>query len=96
MQNEGINVVVVCERNLDIVVAGQVLIQLREAIEAGSEVSIDASAVERVDTACLQVLCAFSRQAKINGIALDWRSVSPSFRASADLLGLAGPLGLNA
>jgi len=96
MESQETSAVIVCEKNLDITVAAQVLVQLREAIDAGPNVEIDATAVERVDTACLQALCVFSLEAKKKGVTLNWRSVSPSFRAAADQLGLAGHLGLHA
>lgn len=96
MSSNELNAVIVCEKNLDITVVGEIVARLREALAAGPAVEIDAAAVERVDTACLQALCVFSREAKIKGVSLNWRSVSPSFRAAADLLGLAGHLGLPA
>jgi len=96
MPSNEMNAMIVCEKNLDITVVGEIVARLREALAAGPVVEIDAAAVERVDTACLQALCVFSREAKINGVSLNWRSVSPSFRAAADLLGLASHLGLPA
>jgi ABC-type transporter Mla MlaB component len=62
---------------------------LSSALEAGLPVSIDSAEVQRVDTAVLQLLIAFSREAKERGLALSWKEVGASLRDSANFLDLS-------
>jgi phospholipid transport system transporter-binding protein len=57
---------------------------------------IDGRAVERVDTAALQLLTLFRREALSRGCAVSWRGASPTLCQAADTLGLAGALDLPA
>jgi anti-anti-sigma regulatory factor len=51
-------------------------------------VTIDVGAVERIDTAALQVLCAFVRDRKVAGGAVLWIGCTESFCEAIRLLGL--------
>lgn len=51
-------------------------------------VTIDAGAVERIDTAALQVLCAFARDRKAAGGEVVWTGGTDSFCDAIRLLGL--------
>ena len=66
------------------------LLRLKE--RAG--VSIDASAVQRIDTATLQVLAAFARDRRAVGLPLEWVGVPDAFAEAARLLNLSAALGL--
>ena len=57
-------------------------------------VTIDVRAVERVDTAALQVLCAFVRDRKAAGGEVIWTGFTESFSEAIRLLGLQQALGL--
>lgn len=57
-------------------------------------VTIDARAVERIDTAALQVLCAFVRDRKAAGGEVRWEGCTESFSEAIRLLGLQQALGL--
>lgn len=57
---------------------------------------VDASQVQRVDTAALQTLAYFYRCAHERGIAFQWRAVSPALRQAAHSLGLTAFLFANA
>lgn len=57
-------------------------------------VTIDVSALRRVDTAGLQLLAAFVRDRRVAGRALAWRGRAPALEAAAALLGLQGMLEL--
>jgi anti-anti-sigma regulatory factor len=59
-------------------------------------VAIDAGAVERIDTAGLQLLAAFMRDRAANGFGTEWCGVNATLRDAANILGLAGQLGLPA
>lgn len=69
--------------------------QLLEALDAPL-VHIDGAAVERVDTAALQLLVVFRREAAARGQSPAWQGVSAVMRDAAALLGLAQVLELPA
>jgi anti-anti-sigma regulatory factor len=65
------------------------------AVDFGnSDVVVDGSAVERIDTAGLQMLLAFAKHQASRGKALRWSAVSPELTRGSQLLGLAALLGL--
>ena len=67
------------------------------AADAGADpFLIDAAAVERVDTAGLQLLTAFVRQRATDGRSVQWCAVSGEFARGARRLGLEQLLGLPA
>lgn len=69
--------------------------RLGKLLESGGrEVALDASKVEKVDTAIMQLLTAFYRSAKAQGIEVKWKNPSEGMLRSAELLGLRAPLGL--
>lgn len=68
--------------------------QLREALAAGRPVVLQADAVEAADTAALQLLCAFVREGRERGIAVEWQAPAPALTRDAGLLGVAALLGL--
>ena len=70
---------------------GQLLLQ----IEQSSPVYIEASQVERVDTAALQLLVAFLRVRKAEQRAVVWLDCSDAMVRAARALGLAGALSLS-
>src|SRR5579871_921325 len=55
-----------------------------------AKIDIDGSAVERIDTAGVQLLAAVVRA----GASLNWRAASPALVHAATILGLASWLGL--
>jgi phospholipid transport system transporter-binding protein len=69
--------------------------QLRLALEA-PQIVLDASAVERVDTAALQLLVVFQREAAKRGKQMNWAGVSAPLHEAASQLGLAQTLALPA
>lgn len=52
--------------------------------------AIDAGAVERIDTPCIQVLLAASKTWKEDGAAMRFDARSENFNANAETLGLTG------
>jgi len=76
--------------------AAALLGQLLLHIEQSSPVYIDASQVERVDTAALQLLVAFLRDRKAEQRAVVWLDCSDAMVRAARALGLAGALSLSA
>ena len=57
---------------------------------------LDGAGVARVDTAALQLLAAFHREADARGHEIRWTGVSDALREAAGQLGLAGLLNLPA
>lgn len=55
---------------------------------------IDASKVEMVDTAILQVLLAFVKKAQVQDVSVTWVEPSQEFMNRAEMLDLTGLLGL--
>jgi len=66
---------------------------LKRLTDAGN-VQIDASAVQRIDTASLQVLAAFARDRRAGGLAVEWLDVPACLTEAASLLDLTDALGL--
>jgi ABC-type transporter Mla MlaB component len=62
------------------------------ANESGA-VTLDTSAVERVDTATMQLLCAFVRDRSARNQSVVWRGVSQALNDAVRLLGVAAMLG---
>jgi hypothetical protein len=58
--------------------------------------NIDGRAVERVDTAALQLLTLFRREATARGCAVNWLGASATLCEAAGVLGLAKVLDLPA
>jgi ABC-type transporter Mla MlaB component len=56
-------------------------------------VTLDTSAVERVDTATMQLLCAFVRDRSARNQSVVWRGVSQALNDAVRLLGVAAMLG---
>lgn len=75
---------------LDVTTAGELRGHLLQALQAGRSVEIDASAVERVDAAGLQVLCAAAQLAGQEGLQLVCQDPSPTLLRTAVVLGLSG------
>jgi phospholipid transport system transporter-binding protein len=70
--------------------------QLLEQLDLMCDVEIDGRAVDKIDTAGLQLLVAFSRQLREGGRDLAWAAAAPPLRRAALQLGLADTLGLPA
>lgn len=65
---------------------------LKEALDQGSPVELDASAVTRADTAFLQLLTSFLIEASANQLPVNWGVISDSFKQAVNLLGLSNQL----
>lgn len=67
---------------------------LNQAILSPGPVNLDAASLVKIDTAGLQLLCAFVTQARGLDQQLVWHNPSPALLDSARLLGLTRQLGL--
>jgi anti-anti-sigma regulatory factor len=61
-------------------------------LEAPGKVEVEVGAVERIDTACLQLLCAFVRERTKHGRTTAWRGRSDVLVQAVAMLGLGGTL----
>lgn len=87
-------VVLTCESNVDISVAGDLHTLFTEALNGKQTVEIDAENVERIDAAILQLIYLYVKEGEESGVRLSWKGVSESFKSSARLLGMDKRLGL--
>jgi anti-anti-sigma regulatory factor len=67
---------------------------LHAAEDSSGDFVIDAGAVERIDTAGLQLLLGLTARLRLMERRLVWSSVSPALRNGARQLGLDAVLGL--
>jgi anti-anti-sigma regulatory factor len=68
--------------------------ELADALQAGSDIALDLSALSRIDTAGLQLLAAFVLALGQHGHVVHWRGVSNIVIEGARVMGLGGLLGL--
>lgn len=61
---------------------------LLKALAAGEAVELDGAAVTQVDTSALQLLAAFSRDARAAGLSVTWTGASDSLQRGVAVLGL--------
>lgn len=62
--------------------------ELEAALVSNETVVLDASNVESVDTAALQLLVAFIQQASLKGSRVEWPQPSEAFLTTVKLMGL--------
>jgi phospholipid transport system transporter-binding protein len=62
--------------------------ELARRVTQPRPVALDVSALQRIDTAGLQLLAAFVRDRRTAGLAIEWHGRSPPLEAAAGLLGL--------
>lgn len=81
-------------RALDISVVRAVAAEILDALTLG-ELTLDASAVTKLDAAGLQLLCATVASARANGARVTWKGVPPALETGAHTLGLTEALDLS-
>jgi anti-anti-sigma regulatory factor len=69
-------------------------VALHAAEDSSGDFHVDGGAVDRIDTAGLQLLLGFAARLKLMDRRLIWDSVSPGLRQGAKQLGVDGALGL--
>ena len=77
-----------CGKQLTIAHCNGIYAQLLAAMAEGQAVSIDLSKVERADTAALQLLYSFQRDALARGLVTIWSEPSKVFCDAVDILGM--------
>ena len=66
--------------------------RLLKLIAHPSTVTLDSGSVKRVDTATLQMLTAFVRDRRAEGLAVEWSGEGAALKHAAGLLGLSSLL----
>ncbi len=77
-----------CGDLLDISMVNEINQKLKKSLSSGSDISIDVSKIDRIDTAGAQMLCAFYQDAKSREIKCNWTDPSEVFLKSIQQLGL--------
>jgi ABC-type transporter Mla MlaB component len=75
--------------------AGSLKAGLAKLLDDAGMVTLDISAVQRIDTAGLQVIATFVRERESRGRPVEWRGNAPALSAAAKLLGLSSFLKLS-
>ena len=85
---------ILLESTLDISHVETLHQQLEEALVDGHRVTMDASNIEKIDTAALQIILAFVQQAEKQSLNFTWKFPSKIFIDYAKMLGLTEKLKL--
>jgi anti-anti-sigma regulatory factor len=72
--------------------AGTLKARLTKLLAHRKPVTLDRGSVQRVDTATLQMLAAFVRDRRAQGLAVEWSGEGAAFMNAASLLGLSSLL----
>lgn len=78
----------VLEAECTVAVADTLKSQLARRLDEPEPVTVDVSAVQRIDTAGLQLLAAFVRDRRTAGRAVQWRGRASALETAAGVLGL--------
>ncbi len=81
-------ILVECNDVLDVSVVSDFKSLLQQASGQNSPIVLDASQLERVDGAALQLMTAFFLEAQESGLNVAWRSPSKALQWAAELTGL--------
>jgi ABC-type transporter Mla MlaB component len=90
---QAVEPVVVLAANCSVKDAAALKISLCAIANESTEVTLDVSAVERVDTATMQLLCAFVRDRSGRNQSVAWRGESQALQDAVRLLGVGELLG---
>jgi len=85
--------VVTLASNTTVKDAAALQVTLLQVVDADG-VTIDAKSVERIDTAALQLLCAFVRDRAARNLNVSWNGVPQALAQAAALLGIGALLAL--
>lgn len=66
--------------------------RFRKLLAAGQPVAVDCSELDGLDASALQLFVAFTHKAGNQGIAVEWKNPSATFKTAAQLVGLTQEL----
>lgn len=81
--------------SLDITQANSLQGRLERSLQKSSTIELKANAVEKADTAGLQLILALKNEAETRGGAISWKKPSAALLEAAQRLGLTTALGLD-
>lgn len=81
--------VIDCGEALGIANVSDMYTRVLSGLAEGQSIQFDVSKIERIDTATVQMIYAFSKEAGKHGHVLLWQGASDAFVSSAKILGLA-------
>jgi ABC-type transporter Mla MlaB component len=96
VQATPVDSVIVLAANCSVKDAASLKTSLCAVANESAAVTLDASAVERVDTATMQLLCAFARDRNARKQSIVWRGQSQALHDAIRLLGVGPLLGVAA
>lgn len=86
--SSGAEILIECNDVLDVSMLSDFKTLLHQAAGQNSPIALDASQLERVDGAALQLMAAFFVEAQESGLSVTWRSPSDALKNAANLTGL--------
>jgi len=78
-----------CDEAIDVSLVSDFKSMLQQAASQNSPIVLDASQLERIDGAGLQLLTAFFQEADESGLSVSWRNPAAVLLNTADLMGLS-------
>jgi len=81
------------EGSLGIAEAETLYQRLLAILDAQVDVCIESETLSRVDTAGVQLLYSFVKEANVRSMKVEWKSVSDALRENAAMLGLSENMG---
>lgn len=87
--------VIVLAANCSVKDAAALKVSLSALVQQSTAVTLDTSAVERIDTATMQLLCAFVRDRSDRNQRVTWLGESQVLQDAARLLGVRAMLGFD-
>jgi ABC-type transporter Mla MlaB component len=95
-QNEPASNTLVLAAECTVSDAGSLKERLASLLDAPQAVTLDITALQRIDTAGMQVITAFVRERAGHGRPVEWQGTAPVLASAAHLLGLTSLLKLPA
>lgn len=80
---------------MDIASAERTHMQLEQVLEQGSSIDLIGAAVQKIDTAGVQILAGFFAEAENLHLVVNWRNVSDTIEETFSFLNLATSVGLD-
>ena len=86
--SSGAEILIECNDVLDVSMLSDFKALLHQASGQNSPIVLDASQLERIDGAALQLMAAFFIESQESGLSVAWRSPSEALKNAANLTGL--------
>ncbi len=87
-ESAGAEMLIECDEALDVSVASDFKALLQQATSQNALIVLDASKIERIDGAALQLMTAFFLEVEESGLNVTWRNPTEALQYSAKLTGL--------